>query len=322
MQAQRVASDVDAVDAVAGADAGADPLLLAPHHLRDDVRVRHVGAGHRHHVDEPLAHAVLRGREVHDAGGVKHRDPGLALHPRRDVHVGRTRAGHARNGQREPALVSHLARDHVQEVAHAGIGVDPGDGETVLLIEPAFLQLVSHHPEADQEVFPHAAPDLLQDLEAEAGAVLDASPVFIGTLVDERGPELVDEMPVGEELDTVEPPIPATDRGVPERSYHPPDIASVHLLRERSMGVLAHRRRRDRGQPVLYVPQGAVSHVGDLAHERATVPVYALGELAEHGDDRVVADVDLPERGGGVRRDVRRPPNMVRARPPLAFSSW
>ena len=83
------------------------------------------------------------------------------------------------------------------------------------------------------------------------------------------------------------------------------------------MGVLAHRRRRDRGQPVLDVPERAVPHMGDLAHEPAPVPVHALGELAEHGDDRVVADVDLAERRGGVRGDVRRPPEHREGEPPL-----
>ena len=169
VEAEGVASDVDPVDAVAGADAGSDPLLLAAHHLRRDVRVGHVGAGHRHHVDEALAHAVLRRREVHDAGRVKDGEPGLALHPRRDVHVGRARSRHARNGERQPPLVSHLARDDVEEVAHAGVRVDIRKREAVILVEPAFLELVAHHPEADQEVLAHSPAHLLQDLEPRSG---------------------------------------------------------------------------------------------------------------------------------------------------------
>ena len=97
VQAQRVAPDIDAVDAVAGTDAGSNPLLLAPHHLRDDVGVRHVGTGHRHHVDQALAHAVLGRREIRDAGGVKDGEPGLAFHlaPRcaRTARAGRPCSG-------------------------------------------------------------------------------------------------------------------------------------------------------------------------------------------------------------------------------------
>ena len=94
-------------------------------------------------------------------------EPGLALHRGRDVHERRARPGHARNGLRQPALVAHLSRDHVHEVAHAGVGVELREREAVLLTEAALLQLVAHHPEADEEVVPDPPTHLLQHLQAE-----------------------------------------------------------------------------------------------------------------------------------------------------------
>ena len=317
VQAERIPTDVDAIEAVAGADAGADPVLLAPHHLRDDVRVRHVGARHGHHVDVTFAHAVLRRRKVRDPGGVEDGEPGLALHRGRDVHEGRPRPGHARNGLGQSALVAHLPRDHVHEVAHAGVGVDLREREAVVLREPALLQLVPHHPESDEEVVPDPPAYLLQHFQTEPSPVPEAPAVLVGPAVDERRPELVDEMPLGEELGAVEPAFLAAPRGIAERAHHPPDVVAVHLLRERAMRMLAHHRGGERRQPVLHVPQRAVAHVRDLAHDGAAVPVHALGELPEHGDNRVVADVDLAEGGWRVRRDVRRTPEHGEREPSL-----
>ena len=281
--------------------------------------VRHVATGHRHHVDQALAHAVLGRREIRDAGGVKDGEPGLAFHGGRDVHERRARAGHARNGLGEPALVPDLPRDHVHEVAHAGVGVDLRQNEAILLIEPTLLELVTHHPEADEEVVPDPPAYLLQHLETEPGAVLQASAVLVGAPVDERGPELVDEMAVGEELGAVEAALLAAPRGIAERAHHPADVVAVHLLRERAMRMFAHHRGSDRRKPVLHVPQRAVAHVRDLAHDGAAVAVHALGELPEHGDDGVVADVDLAERGRGIRGDVRRPAEHGQREPPLGL---
>ena len=237
-------------------------------------------------------------------GGVEHRESGFALHLPRDVHEGRARTGHARDGLRQPALVPHLPRDHVHEVAQARVCVELRQRQAVVPRKPAFLEIVAHHPEAHQEVLPDPAAHLFEDFEAKAGAVLEAPAVLVGAPVDQRGPELVDEMPVGEQLGAVEPALLAARRGVTERAHHPPDVVAVHLLGERAVRVLAHHRGRQRRQPVLDVPQGAMPHMGDLAHDRAAVAADTLGELPQHGNDRVVADVDLAERGGRVRRDV------------------
>ena len=65
---------VDRVEAVVGADAGPDPVLVARGHLGDEVRVGHLGAGHPDQVEQPVADRVPRGGDVGDPGGVHHRD--------------------------------------------------------------------------------------------------------------------------------------------------------------------------------------------------------------------------------------------------------
>ena len=66
---------VDLVEAVAGADARPDPILLARLDFRDDMRIGDVRAGHPDQVDQPVADRMARCRHVVDPGGVHDRDP-------------------------------------------------------------------------------------------------------------------------------------------------------------------------------------------------------------------------------------------------------
>ena len=317
VQAERIAAGIDAVKAIAGPDAGADALLLAAQHLGCDMGVGHMGASHRHHVHEPLAHAVFRRRQVRDAGGVEHRKSGLALHLGRDMHERRERPGHGRNGLGKPALVADLPDDHIQEVAHAGVGVDFRERKAVLPGQPAFLEFVADHPQTDQEILSHPAPDFLQHLETEPGAVLQAAAILVAAPVDERRPELVDEVAVGEQLRAVQPALLAAQRSIAERPHDPADVAPVHLLRKGAMRGLAHDRRRHGRQPVLHVPERAMAHMGDLAHDGAAVPMDPRGELLQHGDNGIVADIDLAEGGRRVWRNVGRPAEHGQRKPAL-----
>jgi len=73
------------------------------------------------------------------------------------------------------------------------------------------------------------------------------------------------------------------------------DVMPVHLAREGAVGGFPHGRGRHHGQPVAGVPGGAPAKMRDLADDPAVMPVDALRELLEIGDDRIVADVDLAE---------------------------
>ncbi len=74
VDAQRLAALVDAVEAIGGADAGADLVLAALHHLRHDVRIGDVGAGHADHVELAGGDGVARGGDVGDTRRVEDRE--------------------------------------------------------------------------------------------------------------------------------------------------------------------------------------------------------------------------------------------------------
>ena len=60
----------------------------------------------------------------------------------------------------------------------------------------------------------------------------------------------------------------------------------------------------------------------DLHHQRGAVRVNALREPLQVRNDRVGADIELPEDIGRIRTStLDDPPNIVSAMPPLAFSS-
>jgi len=75
LQAQRVAADIDAVDAVAGTDALADIVVAAFHQLLDQMRVGDMGAGHGDHVDMALGDGAGAGGQIRHALGVEDRRP-------------------------------------------------------------------------------------------------------------------------------------------------------------------------------------------------------------------------------------------------------
>src|SRR3546814_6807751 len=82
---------VEAVEAVGGADAGADLLLAAGGDLVHDVWVGQMRAGHPDHVELALRDGVARRGHVGDARGVEHRKARLGAHLAAEVEVGRGR---------------------------------------------------------------------------------------------------------------------------------------------------------------------------------------------------------------------------------------
>ena len=73
MDAQGLVALVDAVEAVGGAHAGPDRVLLAGPDLPHDVRVGDVRPCHADHVELARGDRVPGGGHVGDAGGVEHR---------------------------------------------------------------------------------------------------------------------------------------------------------------------------------------------------------------------------------------------------------
>ena len=304
LDAERVAAGIDAVDAVAGADALADVVDPAFHQLADEVRVGDVGAGHGDHVDMAFGHRAAGGVEVGDALGVEDRDVDLALDGAGEEQEGRHRERHVGQHDGVGQMVARLPAQDVGEVDQPALRIGAGDGDAVLVRQAVVDQLVAGHAHADDVVVADRFAAGFKHFDAEAHAVFQAAAVFVGALVDGRAPELVDQVAVGGgQLEAVQAAFLAAAGGGGVVGDDAADVGVFHLLRDGAAGRLALGRRRHGRQPVLGVPPGAPAHVGELDHQRRTVPVDAVGELLEEGDDAVVGDGDLVP---GRRRAVQR----------------
>ena len=73
VDAERLIALIDAVEAVGGADAGADVGLAPLHDLLDDMRIGDMGARHADHVELALGDGMAGGRDIVDARGVEDR---------------------------------------------------------------------------------------------------------------------------------------------------------------------------------------------------------------------------------------------------------
>ena len=156
---------------------------------------------------------------IHDAAGVKDRHPGRGVldgggkrheDGRREAHV-----GHGRGLQR---VGVGAAADDREEVDETGGGEPARDGRHVLGAEAAGSVLVTRDAGAHDEVAAGSPSDLREHLEAEAHAVVQAAAVLVAALIEERRPELIDEMVVGHrDLDAVQPALATAPRRLAER---------------------------------------------------------------------------------------------------------
>ena len=76
VDAQRLATFIDAIETVGRTDAGANARLLAGFHLPDDVGIGNVRACHPDHIELALGNCVACRGDICDARCVKHRKPG------------------------------------------------------------------------------------------------------------------------------------------------------------------------------------------------------------------------------------------------------
>ena len=304
MDALGVASLVDLVQAVAGADAGPDPILVARLDFRDDVRVSDVGAGHPDKVEQPVADGVAGGGHIVYPAGVHHRHAHRALDLACEFQVRRDGGAHRRDDAGECLVAGHPSPDHADEVD--ALGDDPiRDRQRLVAAQPSGGVLVERHPNADDEVRACGLAHRANHPQREAQPVLEAAAVLVLAVVGQRGPERVQQMGVGLELDAVEAGFPAPGGGVgigPHDAVHVPFLGH---LREGAVRGLADRGREHHRQPVPVVVARASPQVGDLAHHPGTVLVHVVGQLAQPRHDLVLVDVQVAERGRALRRDHR-----------------
>ena len=299
-----VAGLVDLVQAVAGPDAGPDPILVARLDFRDDVRVSDVGAGHPDKVEQPVADGVAGGGDIVYPAGVHHRHAHRSLDLACEFQVRRDGGAHRRDDAGECLVAGHPSPDHADEVD--ALGDDPiRDRQRLVAAQPSGGVLVERHPNADDEVRACGLAHRANHPQREAQPVLEAAAVLVVAVVGQRGPERVQQMRVGLELDAVEAGFPAPGGGVgigPHDAVHVPFLGH---LREGAVRGLADRGREHHRQPVPVVVARATAQVGDLAHHPGTVLVHVVGQFAQPRHDLVLVDVQVAEGGRAVRRDHR-----------------
>ena len=183
--------------------------------------------------------------------------------------------------------------------------------------------LVDHEADADDVVVADPLADGLVHHQAEARAVLQRAAEGVGAAVGARRQELADQMAAGHGLAAVEPALLAAPGGGGVVGDDAVDVVPVHLAREVAMAAFADRGRRHGRQPVHRRRGGAPAEMRDLAHDRGAVAVDAPREGLQVGDDGVAPTCRSGRRPSSNRAPPsEEPPNMVRAMPPLAFSSW
>ena len=201
--AQGLACLVDAVQAVGGAYTGSDLFLACLDDLGHDVGVGNVGPGHADHVNQVLSNRVARCCHVVDLGAMEYGQVGLGAHPACEVQV--RGCGHALDGDDLGQLdvgADHPP-DHVHEVEQAVSVQEPEYLETGLGIDASRGGLVDGHAQADYVVGTHPFTHRRQDHLRKAQAILERSAEVVIALVAERRVELVEEVPVGLDLDSV-----------------------------------------------------------------------------------------------------------------------
>jgi hypothetical protein len=261
---------------------------------------------------------------IDDAPGVKDRHPGhRLLDGRRDRQEDTLGIGHVRDGgglKRERVRAPSDDREEVHEPRGRQAA---GDLRHIARGEAARRHLVARDPGAHHPIAPDLPPDLPEHLEAEAQAVVEASAVFVRTLVEERRPELVHEVVVGKgQLHAVQAALAAAARRIAERPHQHGDLFGLDLVRHLAVDFLGNLRGRQQHVPALHVGLGPPPHVRELAHDAAVVPVHGLRDAAVPRDDGVVVVGDhVPgARGrGGVNAGRAADDREAGAAPGLGF---
>ena len=100
---------IDAVEAIGGADAGADVLLAALGDLLHDMRIGDMGARHPHHVELALGDGVAGGGDIVDARGMEYRELRRGAHFAGEIEMRRGRHATDRNDLRQRPVMIDVA---------------------------------------------------------------------------------------------------------------------------------------------------------------------------------------------------------------------
>ena len=254
---------------------------------------------------------------------MEHRQLGLAPEGADRLQERRDRLRHARHvvlGEREVGV--HAPEDAVEEVDLPGALEEPRELEAFLEIDAVLDVLLDNVADADEEIVANRFADGFMDHQPEPRAVLGRAAERVGALVGARREELADEMPARHRLDAVEPALLAAQgrRGIVGDDAV--DVVTVHLPREVAMAGLAHAGRRQRRSQFHDVLKSARRPRCEIWHMIAAPWPWMRSEnCRRYGMMRSLATSIWPPPQLESGDTIDEPPNMVRARPPLAFSS-
>ncbi len=195
-----------------------------------------------------------------------------------------------------------MATDHVQVVDQAAFLEAPGDLDALGLPGAAGKAFVRRVSDAEDEVLPDPHPDRLEDVEAEAHAIVERAVIGAVELVGQRRHELVDQVAVGLQLDAVHAARLHALRRVGEILDDALDVPVFQLLGKGAVRRLAMMRGSDHGKPVALVPARAPAEMGELDHDRRTLLVHGVGHLPYPGHDLVLVGEQVVEDGWTVLR--------------------
>ncbi|MCY1224996.1 hypothetical protein D9M72_371790 [compost metagenome] len=194
---------IDPVKTVVGADTGADVVLALFHDLAHDMRIGHVSAGHADHVNLAGSDRVTSRRHVLDLCGMEGREFGCCAYIARKIQMRRARHALDRDDVGQARIRIDMTTDDIQKIDETAFLQTTGDLQAFSLSGPAGKTLVRRVAYAEDKVVADPFAHRLEDVETETQTVIERAAIGTIEFVGKRRGELVDEMPVGFQLDTI-----------------------------------------------------------------------------------------------------------------------
>ena len=297
-----LATGVNAVQAEVAAHAGAYGVFAAFQNLAHDVRVGHVGAGHAHHVELAAGNRVARGVHVLDLGRVE--DGHIHMLAQAGGKVQVRRAAHALHWNHigQACVGINMAADDVQKIHHPGVRQVARNANALQRGDAAGPHLVGHAAHAQNEFRSHAFADRAHHFHRKAHPVFQRAAKGCVQRVGRGRPELVYQMPVGFQLQAVDPGGVHAFGGVGVVADDAVNVPVFHLFGEGAVRGLTLVRGRYHRQPIGLGPAGAPPQVGQLDHHGGAVFMAGVGEFAHPGHDLVFVRQDVVENRRAVAR--------------------
>ena len=141
------------IEAVGGANAGPDPVLVAAGDLVDEVWVGHLRSGHTDKIQQPVGDRMPGGGDVGDACRMHHRNCKALLDPAGKIQERRRGRAHRRNYLRQALVVENCAFDDTQEI-NAFVHQRFDGTQPLLFIDAVNMIFVHGGAQADDKIGP------------------------------------------------------------------------------------------------------------------------------------------------------------------------